>query len=99
MMDEAPRRQISVRECEELCDRLLSDNWMVTDRVFLWTEMWLVLGEKLDCYDLMLPPPDPHAAHTPEHRIAEIRDTIYGLLQGRTPDPAACMKVFDRIND
>ena len=98
-MGEEQRRQISVQECEELCDRLLSDSWMVTDRVFLWTEIWLMLGEKLDCYDLMLPPPDPHAPHTPEHMIAEIRGTMYRLLEGRTPDPSACMKVFERINE
>jgi hypothetical protein len=98
-MGEEQRKQITVRECEELCDRLLSDNWMVTDRVFLWTEIWLMLGEKLDCYDLAPPPHDAHEPHTPEHRIGQIRGDMYAMLQGRTPDPTACMKVFDRIND
>jgi hypothetical protein len=98
-MEEAPRTQISVEECGELCDRLLSDNWTVTNRVFLWREMWLTLAEKLNCYDCLLSPPDPHAPNTPEHEVAEIRREMYAMLAGRTPDPDACMKVFDRIND
>lgn len=93
------RKQITVQECEELCDQLLSDNWIVTDRVFLWREVWLMLAETLGCDAFLLPTPDPHAAHTPEHLIAEIRGDMYTMLQGRTPDPRACMKVFDRIND
>jgi hypothetical protein len=98
-MDGDQRKLISVKECEELCDGLLSDSWMVTNRVFLWTEIWLMLAEKLDFYDPMLPPPDPHVSHTPEHKIAEIRHTMYIMLEGHTPDPGACMKVFDRINE
>jgi hypothetical protein len=98
-MDEERRGQISAEECEELCDQLLSDAWTVTDRVFLWRELWVMLGEKLDCYELMLDPPDPRAPHTPEHEIAEIRGTIYRMLGGRTPDPDACMKIFERINE
>ena len=98
-MEQEPLKQISLQECEELCDRLLSENWAVTNRVFLWRELWLMLGEKLDCSDVMLRPFDPHAPHTPEHKIAEIRGDVYAMLQGRTPDPSACMKVFERIND
>jgi hypothetical protein len=98
-MDEQRLTQISVRECEELCDRLLSDFSMVTDKVALWTASWRMLAAKVGYDDPMLPAPDPHALVTPESKIAEIRGAMYGILKGRTPTPRACMEVFERINE
>jgi hypothetical protein len=96
-MDEQQRQQISLQECEELCDLLLNNIGTVTDRVFLWKELWLRLGHKLGHDDLMLPPPALNGPETPEQTIATIRGEVYRLVEDHSPDPVACMKVFDRI--
>jgi hypothetical protein len=96
-MDEQQRKQISLKECEELCDLLLNNIGAVTDRSFLWKELWLRLGHKLGHQDLMLPPAVLNAPDTPEQKIAAIRGEIYKLVESHSPDPRACMKIFDRI--
>lgn len=93
------QRKVSVEECEEICARLLDEARGVTDKAFLWHQAWLRLAAKVGQADPMLPPRDPNADATAESRISTIRGEMFRLLEGRTPRPADCMKVFDRIND
>jgi len=98
------KSQITISDCEELCDGLLRDANPQVERYILWEELWRRLMHKLGHsinpdYDLMLPPIDPNQADPEENRIAAIRGELYKLLGEHTNKPRAFMKIFDRINE
>jgi len=97
------KSQITVNDCEELCDRLLRDGSPKVNKVSLWEELWRRLVSKLGYgsdpnYELMLPPRNPSEPDTEENRIAAIRGEFYKILDNHSEEPRKCMKVFDRIS-
>jgi hypothetical protein len=98
MMDEPQRRQISVEECGEFCDRLFEALPGVKDKEFLWTELWNRLNDLLGYEDTAIV--GLYDSKTRDEVIGRIRVAVTDMLKPHHPNPVDCLKVFDaRINE
>src|SRR5215213_1593236 len=93
---------ITLEDCEELCNEVISENDLATEEIYLWRILWRRLVHKLGQsenpdFDLFLNPPNLNEPNTPESTIAVTRAEIRKLLESHSVDSQACMNAFDKI--